>query len=137
MSVCSSVVIAVLLYFLAPDFARLFNLSGEPLEQAVEYQRFMSCCIILFATYMPATGLLQGAGDVIWTSLTSFSTLGIRVAVSYLMAYVLGVGYAACWLNIPFGWGLGVLMSIPRYFSKAWMSKRVVGRALENSEEAV
>lgn len=137
MSVCSSVVIAVLLYFLAPDFARLFNLSGEPLKQAVEYQRFMSCCIILFATYMPATGLLQGAGDVIWTSLTSFSTLGIRVAVSYLMAYVLGVGYAACWLNIPFGWGLGVLMSIPRYFSKAWMSKRVVGRALENSEEAV
>ena len=37
---------------------------------------------------------------------------------------------AACWLNIPFGWGLGVLLSVPRYFSGRWKNKRVVGDVL-------
>ena len=129
MSCVMSLVVAALLYLLAPDFARLFSLSGEALNQAVEYQRWMSCCIILFAAYMPTSGLLQGAGDVIWTGLTSFSTLGLRVAAAYIMVYAFDVGYAACWLNIPFGWGLGVLMSMPRYFSGAWKAKRVVGEA--------
>ena len=129
MSCAASVAIAVGLYFLAPDFARLFSLSGAPLEQAVEYQRLTSCFMILFATYMPTSGLLQGAGDVLWTSLTSFSTLALRVAVAYIMVYALNIGYSACWLNIPFGWGLGVAMSLPRYFSKKWMAKRVVAAA--------
>ena len=135
MSVCASLIISSLLYILAPDFALLFSLSGEALDQAVAYQRFTSYCIILFATYMPTSGLLQGAGDVIWTSVSSFSTLGIRVVASYVMAYALDVGSAACWLNIPFGWGLGVLMSMPRYFSKAWMKKRVVGSVLSPDEQ--
>lgn len=127
MSCSASLVIAVALYFLAPDFARLFSLSGDALSQAVEYQRFMSCCIILFATYMPASGLLQGAGDVVWTSMTSFTTLTCRVIASYLMAYAFGLGYASCWLNIPVGWSMGVLLCLPRYFSRRWVSKRVVG----------
>lgn len=135
MSCIMSVMIAVLLYFLAPDFARLFNLSGAALDQAVEYQRWMSYCVILFAAYMPTTGLLQGAGDVIWTSMTSFTTLTVRVCVAYLMVYAFDVGYAACWLNIPFGWGLGVLMSIPRYLSNRWKTKRVVGDVLPQREE--
>ena len=101
MSCCMSVLISAALYLLAPDFARLFSLEGEALAQAVEYQRFMSLCIILFALYMPASGLLQGAGDVVWTSMMSFSTLALRVAASYTMVYALGVGYHACWWNIP------------------------------------
>ena len=130
MSCGMSVVISILLYILAPDFARLFNLSGEALSQAVEYQRWMSYFVILFAAYMPTSGLLQGAGDVVWTSMNSFATLTTRVVVAYLMVYSFDVGYAACWLNIPFGWGLGVLLSVPRYFSGRWKNKRVVGDVL-------
>ena len=136
MSCSASVAIAVALYFLAPDFARLFALSGEALAQAVEYQRLTSCFMILFATYMPTSGLLQGAGDVLWTSLTSFSTLTSRVIAAYLMAYAFDLGYSSCWLNIPIGWGLGVAMSLPRYFSKKWMAKRVVAGAAA-VEEAI
>ena len=130
MSCGMSVVISILLYILAPDFAKLFNLSGEALSQAVEYQRWMSYFVILFAAYMPTSGLLQGAGDVVWTSMNSFATLTTRVVVAYLMVYSFDVGYAACWLNIPFGWGLGVLLSVPRYFSGRWKNKRVVGDVL-------
>lgn len=130
MSCGMSVVIAILLYILAPDFAKLFNLSGESLSQAIEYQRWMSYCVILFAAYMPTSGLLQGAGDVVWTSMTSFVTLAVRVAAAYTMVYAFDVGYAACWLNIPFGWGLGVLLGVPRYVSGRWKSKRVVGEAV-------
>ena len=122
-----SVVISALLFLLAPDFARLFSLSGGALEQAVSYQRFVSLFVILFAVYMPTSGLLQGAGDVLWTTLMSFATLGLRVLAAYVMVYAFDVGSAACWYNIPFGWGLGCLLGIPRYLSGAWKSKRVVG----------
>ena len=134
MSCASSVAVALLLYILAPDFARLFSLTGESYNQAIEYQRFMSYCVVLFAAYMPTTGLLQGSGDAVWASMTSFVTLALRVAVSYLMVYSLDVGYASCWLNMPFGWALGIIISWPRYFSGRWMTKRVVGDVLPERE---
>ena len=68
--------------------------------------------------------------------ITSFSTLTSRVIVAYLMAYAFDLGYSSCWLNIPIGWGLGVAMSLPRYFSKKWMAKRVVAGAAA-VEEAI
>ena len=133
-----SLVVAFLLYIFAEDFAKLFSLSGDSLKQAVEYQHWMSYCIILFAAYMPTSGLLQGAGDAMWTSMTSFCTLALRVAVAYIMVYALDVGYAACWLNIPFGWTLGILLNYPRYFSRRWMTKRVVRDPIpvDEAEEA-
>ena len=133
-----SLVVAFLLYIFAEDFAKLFSLSGDSLKQAVEYQHWMSYCIILFAACMPTSGLLQGAGDALWTSMTSFCTLALRVAVAYIMVYALDVGYAACWLNIPFGWTLGILLNYPRYFSRRWMTKRVVRDPIpvDEAEEA-
>lgn len=98
----------------------------------------MSYCVVLFAAYMPTSGLLQGAGDAIWASVTSLATLSARVAVSYLLAYAFSVGYASCWLSLPVGWALGIAITYPRYFGKKWMSKRVVRdpvRVVEAGEE--
>ena len=86
---------------------------------------------MLFAAYMPTSGLLQGAGDAIWASVTSLATLSARVAVSYLLAYAFSVGYASCWLSLPVGWALGIAITYPRYFGKKWMSKRVVREPVE------
>ena len=134
MSCISSVAIGLVINLLAVDFARLFNLSGEAMSQAVEYQRYMSYCVVLFAAYMPASGLLQGAGDAIVVSCTSLATLSVRVAVAYMLAYVFHVGYASCWLALPAGWTVGICIVIPRYFSRKWMSKRVVKDPIPESE---
>ncbi len=138
MSCVSSVAIALTINLLAVQFARLFNLGGVSMNKAVEYQRYMSYCVVLFAAYMPTSGLLQGAGDAIWASVTSLTTLSARVAVSYLLAYAFSVGYASCWLSLPVGWALGIAITYPRYFGKKWMSKRVVRepvRVVEAGEE--
>lgn len=138
MSCVSSVAIALTINLLAVQFARLFNLGGASMNKAVEYQRYMSYCVVLFAAYMPTSGLLQGAGDAIWASVTSLATLSARVAVSYLLAYAFSVGYASCWLSLPVGWALGIAITYPRYFGKKWMSKRVVRdpvRVVEAGEE--
>lgn len=126
MSCISSVAIGLVINLLAVQFARLFNLSGEAMAQAVEYQRYMSYCVVLFAAYMPTSGLLQGAGDAIIVSFTSLATLSARVASAYLLAYAFHVGYASCWLALPVGWTLGIAITYPRYFGKKWMEKRVV-----------
>ena len=141
MSCVSSVAIALTINLLAGDFARLFNLGGVSMAKAVEYQRYMSYCVVIFAAYMPTSGLLQGAGDAIWASVTSLATLSARVAVSYLLAYAFNVGYASCWISLPVGWALGIAITYPRYFSKKWMTKRVVRDPLpvsaEEGEEAL
>ena len=74
--------------------------------------------------------------------------MGAQVAVSYThldvykrQAYAFNVGYASCWLSLPVGWALGIAITYPRYFSKKWMTKRVVRDPLpvsaEEGEEAL
>ena len=87
---------------------------------------------------MPTSGLLQGAGDAIWASVTSLATLlGPRRRL-LPAGLCFSVGYASCWLSLPVGWALGIAITYPRYFGKKWMSKRVVRdpvRVVEAGEE--
>ena len=126
MACIASAIISLILNLFAPEFAALFNLSGEAAAQAVEYQRYISYCIILFAAYMPTSGLLQGAGDALWSSAASLLTLTIRVLTAYGLAYLLDFGYASCWMTMPIGWAVGILFTYPRYFRGKWKNKAVV-----------
>jgi Na+-driven multidrug efflux pump len=54
-------------------------------------------------------GLLQGAGDALYSMFCSFSTLGARVASAYIMVFAFGVGCQAVWYAVPIGWTLCVI----------------------------
>ncbi len=130
-----TVVIACGAYAFATPISRLFGVKGESLTMAVEMIRFMSFFFCLFSLYLPTVGLLQGAGDAFYSMLCSFSTLGIRVASAYAMAFWFNVGYKAVWYAVPVGWVVCVVMAWWRYFAGTWEKKAVVKTSFEEAAE--
>lgn len=126
MTVIVAIVLELLSYFFAVPIARLFAVSGEALELAVSYVRFMSFVFWLFSIYMVFAGLLQGAGDVIVTTLCSLVALSIRVILAYFCARVLGFGCEAAWVVMPVGWLAALAISSGRYFGGRWKTKGIV-----------
>ena len=69
------------------------SVAGESLEQSVDYIRTISYLMIIFSVYLTTNGVIQGSGDVLFASLCSLSTLGVRVTLSYILVYCFGFGH--------------------------------------------
>lgn len=123
-----SLIISFSIYLVAPDFARVFGLSSDSLRIAVEYQRFMSFVIIIFALYIPTSATLTGSGDTMTSTLTSITSLFVRVSSAYLLVYVFDYGYKASWLTVPLGWIFGATIAFARFSSGKWKEKSVFKR---------
>jgi len=116
----------LLSYIFAEPISRLFGVEGEAFALSVSYVRFLAFFFWLFAVYICLSGLLQGAGDVIFAMLGSLTSLLIRVVVAYLLVYGFGVGFSAVWKAMPVGWVFCLALALWRYFSGGWKEKGVV-----------
>ena len=112
----------------AAQISVLFGVADGALVQAVGYVRFLSYFFWMFAVYIAIVGLLQGSGDVIFATFCSFTVLGVRVALSYIFVYAMGMDYAAIWRAMPFGWGSALILAAVRYLTGGWKGKGVVNR---------
>lgn len=133
MTTCASLLISLVVYFIAPEFAVLFGATPEAQAIAVEFQRFMSLVIVLFAAYMPTSGTLQGAGDAMWSTAASIGTLAARVMSAYALVYWFDWGYGAVWQTMPVGWCFGIIITYARFFSGRWKSKAIVTGPAEDA----
>ena len=138
MSVIIEVVMCVLLYIFAPLFTRLFGMEegGEATRQAIQMLHYMSCTFVLFALYQPSCGLLQGSGDAIWATISSITTLGVRVICAYVLAYAFHYGYASAWVTMPVGWLCASAVTYSRILRGKWKTKAVV-RPVDQQEAEV
>ena len=134
LAVCAIAIICPLLYTFAAPLSQLFGTEGEGLRQSVEMIHFMSIVFVLFAIYNPANGVLQGAGDAIWATISTLTTLAVRVALAYSLVYFFEFNYSAAWVPMPVGWILASLVSFIRFFSGKWKSKAVVSHPAEGEE---
>jgi len=125
-SVVTCAAISALTYVFAEPLAALFGVSGETEARAVEQMRYMCLFLPMFALYMPASGMLQGAGDVVFSSLCTIATLVVRVAAAYLLHGVFHWGYAVAWQTMPLGWVAALIIAYSRFFSGKWKTKGIV-----------
>ena len=126
MTVAVALALELLSYIFATPIARLFGVSGVALTFAVAYVRFMSFVFWIFAIYMTFAGLLQGAGDVMITTLCSLVALALRVSLAYLCVGSFGFGCEAAWQVMPVGWLAALAISSGRYLSGRWKTKGIV-----------
>ena len=138
MSAIIEAIMCVLLYVFAPVFTRLFGMEaeGEATRQAIQMLHYMSCTFILFALYQPSCGLLQGSGDAIWATVSSITTLGVRVICAYILAYAFHFGYASAWVTMPIGWICASAVTYSRILRGKWKTKAVVKPVGEGAEVA-
>ena len=116
---------------------RLFGLSeGGGLEYGLEYIHFVAPTFMIFCVYMVLSGVIQGAGDVLWSTTASVSSLVFRTVMAYILAFCTPISYSAAWVSIPMGWIWSLLILGYRYRSGGWKTKAVAHRTdTESSEE--
>lgn len=119
--------IATILFAGAYPLSALFGVTGEAQLQAVDYIRFVSYMMLIFAVYLTTNGVIQGSGDALYASICSFSTLGVRVALSYILVIFFDFDYHVLWRCIPIGWVFAVILALLRFHSGKWKEKAIVG----------
>ena len=75
---------------------------------------------------MIINAVIQGAGDVNFTTFNSMSGLLLRCICAYVMAYLTPIGYAGLWVSVPISWGYSLVLSAFRYRGRKWLTKAVV-----------
>lgn len=127
-SVCAC--IAILISVFAKPLSQLFGVEGEALIKAMWFIRYFACCATVFAVYIAVSHMLQGAGDVVYTSICSLSSLVVRIALAYTLAYVFNIGYLSVWIPMPFGWTLACALAVARYMKGNWRNKSIIQESL-------
>ncbi len=126
MSAVFCVALSLVMLTLGGQIVRIFGLDGEALSLAREYVRGEAPFFIVFAIYQVAAATLQGAGDVSYATFCTITSLIVRIAMSYFLAYCTPLSYTAIWWAMVIAWGEGLIAAYIRYFSGTWKKKRLV-----------
>lgn len=116
----------LLSYIFAAPISTLFGVDGKALAHSVAYVRFLAFCFWIFAVYISISGMLQGAGDVVFTMMCSLISLAIRVALAYILVDAFHWGFSAIWTAMPIGWASALILALTRYFGGHWKEKGIV-----------
>lgn len=81
----------------------------QVLAVGTSYMNVVAVFYIAFVILMVSTGLMRGVGYMPGFTTITFVDLVIRVAVTYILAYV--IGYEAIWWAIGIGWICGMIQS--------------------------
>lgn len=128
-----SVFISVLVFLFAPRLMMIFVKAEEAeiIRVGTEYLRIEGAFYvgigILFLLYGYYRAIRRPGMSVVLTVLS----LGTRVALSYWLASVPGIGETGIWWSIPIGWALADIVGIACYFVKNrpnHFRSRTVGR---------
>ena len=127
LSVCAAV--SALTYVFAGPLVGLFGVEGATRLVAMDYIRFIAPWFLLFCVFITFSGVLQGAGDVVFTAMNTIGNLLVRCVSAYCIGYFTPIGGAAAWVSLPFGWVFGLTASACRYRFGPWRKKAVVTAA--------
>lgn len=126
MSILFCIVLSLVLLTVGSDLARIFGIDGEALNLAGQYIRAQAPFFVVFAIYQMASAMLQGSGDVGFSTFCTMESLVIRIVLSYTLAYLTPMGYTAIWWSMIIGWACAMVPAYGRYFSGAWKKKSLI-----------
>lgn len=125
MGVLISAAISVLVLIFDEPLLSIFNITGESLRRGREHLDILMCFIWVMTIMNITCGFLQGAGDVRIPAASGFINLGIRLALSYLLA-VTPVAFRCYYVSMPPAWLIACFVVVMRYRSGKWKLYRIV-----------
>ncbi len=118
----SLIIVAVLLLFVGPVIA-LFGLGPEAAAYCTMHIRFVTICLVIFASYFPILGTFQGTNDAFFAAMVAASALGLRVASAYILKSFPQFDFHMIWWNTAFGWLPGFIITWQHYLRGKWQKK--------------
>ena len=136
-SIVMTLIISAAVFLLAAPISRLFGLSGQAEEFALQHLRIVAIVNIVLSLYIPLFGVFQGANHTAVPMIVAIGALGVRVLVTYLFRYSDFLGYKIIWWNGLFGFGMGLLIAWGYYLSGRWQKNSALTKPAvsDNSEE--
>lgn len=124
---CMAVTIG-LVFLLLPLVLRAYNLSDAASEATRHIVWFHGCCAVLIwaeSFTLPAT--FRACGDANACMIISSLSMWIfRVAGSYILGSMLGLGVFGVWVAMIIDWVFRVLLFSIRYFGGSWKKEAIV-----------
>lgn len=118
----------LIMIFAAEPVVRLFNLTEEGVQVAVQIERLYA--ILSIFTWAPSFGLpniLRAAGDARYTMMVSIvSMLVLRLGASYLLVYAFDLSLLGVWIAMHLDWIARGACFIARFLGKKWLNKKVI-----------
>lgn len=99
---------------------KLFGVSDAVASQGQRFFWFAAAFYPILGVSESFSGFLQGAKDVRFVAIANVSALVLRVALSYLLAGVIGRDIIA--VSESVSWLFGMLLFVGRYRSRKWLS---------------
>lgn len=112
--------ILIAVYVFARPIVTAFGLGQEAIGYCTDHVRFVALSLPVFASYFPLLGVFQGANNALFSTLVATGVLTVRVAVTYLLQGIPGVGYHMIWWNTLFGWGFGFTLAWTHFLRGKW-----------------
>jgi len=134
--VAISLVIAAVIFVLGPRLIALFTggEASEVIETGAKFMRIWAPGAALFALMMCFNSVLRGAGDSVFVMIASFSDLGARTIMAYVLSLACGMGFYGVAVAIVCGWVASLIETAVRYASGRWKTKAIkeAGKSVEN-----
>ena len=123
--ICCAVIIAVIVTQCTRIIA-CFGLNADACALGARYMRVLMIFFVIFCLMYVTNGVLQGAGDVMFPTLASLSSLTVRVITANSLAAFTALGYSSIPVAVPVGWVVGTSIVVIRYLTGGWKRKALV-----------
>lgn len=114
----------LLCFFAAPILIRLFMNQETKLamETGVQFLNIVAPFYFTVSIKLISDGVLRGTGDMMGFMVSTFGDLIIRVVLAYIFS--ISYGTTGIWMSWPFGWVIGMVISIIFYKKGSWKIKK-------------
>lgn len=121
-----SIVVSVTYLLFGRYLFHLYFKEEHIIALGVEIMRVMVLIVILQIAQVIYMGCLRGAGDVLFTTITStFSVTFVRAVGSYVFCYVLGFGLIGIWFGCLLDQFCRFVLTTWRFQSGAWTKVKI------------
>ena len=126
-----------IMFFVREPIFALYNPSDEAMEYLpTVFTTFLITTPIFWAVSFILPAALRATGDVVYPMVVSICTMFVvRVALSYVLAIVLGMGIMGVWLAMYLDWVARGAFFLPRMLGNKWKGKGISAPKPEDGEE--
>lgn len=123
-----SLIMTAVIYFFGPSLMRMFVKASEieVINVGATFMKLWAPLVVLHALQECVVATLRGAGDSIFSMISMFFDLIIRMVMAYVFALAFGMGFMGIAYSLPCGWFASLACALIRYFTGAWKKKAVV-----------
>lgn len=121
-----TLVCSIISFWFASPIAAFFGIGGQAADYCVRHIRTLAFPFLLFAVYFPCTGLYQGVGKGMASTMLSTAFLVLCLSFGYGLQYVPAIGHTSLFICKPFAWLIIVPVNYWYYFRGTWRNAGII-----------